>query len=271
MAQQEMAAIMGGGGGFTHFAQEEVSVQGRDISDVTLTLRPGMTMTGRIVYEATTKTAPTDLSRGGLMLMTAPTGTGMNDLVGSLIGQGSTALKIEADGSFTAKGIAPGRYRLNTMTSMMAMAGAPSMTGGWTLKGAIAGGRDIADSPIEIRAGVDVPNVVVTFTDQPTELTGTVIDGAGRVTPDFPIIVFSTDQAYWTLGSRRVQTARPASDGKYKVTGLPAGEYFVSAVTAVDRTEVYDPAFLSQLVGASFKITIKDGEKKTQDLKLGGR
>ena len=123
------------------------------------------------------------------------------------------------------------------------------MTGGWALKGAIAGGRDISDSPIEIRAGVDVPDVVVTFTDQPSELTGMVIDGAGRPTPDFPIIVFSTDRSYWTLGSRRVQTARPASDGKYKVTGLPAGEYFVCAVTAVDRTEVYDPAFLGQLVG----------------------
>jgi hypothetical protein len=270
MMQQEMAAIMGGSGGFTHFAQEDVSVQGRDLSDVTLTLRPGMTMTGRIVYEATTRAAPEDFSRSGLTLMAAPTGTGVNDLVAGLIGQGSTPLKIETDGSFTVKGIAPGRYRLNTMTSMMAMAGVPSMTGGWTLKGAMVGGRDIADSPIEIRAGVDVPNVVVTFTDQPSELTGTVIDGAGRTTPDFPIIVFSTDRMYWTLGSRRVQTARPASDGKYKVTGLPAGEYFVSAVTAVDRTEVYDSEFLSQLVGASFKITIKDGEKKTQDLKLGG-
>jgi hypothetical protein len=268
--QQEMAAIMGGGGGFTHFAQEDVAVQGRDISDLVLTLRPGMTMTGRIVYEATTKTAPTDFSRSGLVLMTAPTGSGVNDLVGSLMGTGSTPLKIESDGSFTVKGIAPGRYRLNTPMAMMTMAGLPSTAGGWTLKGAVAGGRDISDSPIEIRAGVDVPGVVVTFTDQPSELTGTVIDGAGRATPDFPIIVFSTDRAYWTLGSRRVQTARPASDGKYKVTGLPAGEYFVSAVTAVDRTEVYDPAFLSQLVGAAFKITIKDGEKKTQDLKLGG-
>jgi hypothetical protein len=41
-------------------------------------------------------------------------------------------------------------------------------------------------------------------------------------------------------------------------------------VTAVDRTEAYDPAFLSQLSGSSFIIAIKDGEKKVQDLKLGG-
>jgi hypothetical protein len=134
----------------------------------------------------------------------------------------------------------------------------------------MAGGKDIADAPIDMKAGNNVSGVVATFTDHPAELSGTVYDGANRVTPNFPIVVFATDKAYWTLGSRRVQTARPASDGKFKVAGLPSGEYYVCAVTAVDRTEVYDPAFLEQLVAVSFKITVADGEKKTQDLRLGG-
>jgi hypothetical protein len=134
----------------------------------------------------------------------------------------------------------------------------------------MANGHDIADAPIEMKPGADVSNVVVTFTDHPAELSGTVVDGAGRVTPNFPIVVFSTDRAYWTLASRRVQTARPSSDGQFKVTGLPGGEYYVCAVTAVDRTEAYDPAFLEQLVPVAFKITIADGEKKVVPLKLGG-
>jgi len=102
-------------------------------------------------------------------------------------------------------------------------------------------------------------------------LSGTVFDGLGRVTPNFPIVVFSTNKEYWTPSSRHVQTARPASDGQFKVTGLPAGEYYVCAVTQVERTEVYDPAFLEQLVGVSFKITIADGQKLKQDLRLGGK
>ncbi len=273
MVQAAISPFGGMGPGATHWAQEEVSVQGRDLTDFVLTLRPGMTVSGRIVYEATTKTPPTDLSTVGLMLMPASIGTSVNDMIGSLIGgAGTSPLKIEADGRFTVGGLAPGRYRINTLFAMMPMAGVPnaSLTGGWSLKGVMAGGRDIADAPLEIGPGVDVSNVVVTFTDQPTELSGTVMDGAGRATADFPIIVFSTDRLYWTLGSRRVQTGRPSSDGKYRIVGLPAGEYFVCAVTAVDRTEVYDPAFLNQLTGVAFKITIKDGEKRTQDLKLGG-
>ena len=270
-AQQQAAAMMGGGGG-THWAAEEISVQGRDVSDLTLTLRPGMTISGKIVYEATTKTPPTDLSKSGLTLMTAPTGNGLNDMVGALMGSGSTPLAVAADGTFTIKGVAPGRYRINSPLGMMATAGVPTMapsSGGFTLKSVIAGGRDVADSVLDVKPGADVSSVVISFTDQPAELSGTVFDGAGRATPEFPIIVFSTDRGYWTLGSRRVQTAHPSSDGKYRIT-LPAGEYFVSAVTAVDRTEVYDPQFLNQLTGVAFRITIKDGEKKTQDLKLGG-
>ncbi len=270
-ARQAVAAMMGGGAGLTHWAAEDVAVQGRDITDVTLTLRPGMTVTGKIVYEATTKTPPTDLSRTSLSLISAPAGTALTDLASSILGGGgSTPAKIAPDGTFTIAGVAPGRYRLNTPFGMIPLPMMNAMTGGWTLKSVMAGGRDIADAPVDIKAGADVSGVVVTFTDQPTELSGTVFDAAGRVTPNFPIVVFSTDRGYWTLGSRRVQTARPASDGKFKVTGLPAGDYFVCAVTAVDRTEVYDPAFLDQLVPVSFKISLADGEKKAQDLRLGG-
>jgi hypothetical protein len=154
---------------------------------------------------------------------------------------------------------------------MIPMPGMGAMfSSGWTLKSVMADGRDIADAVLEMKPGVNVSNVVVTFTDRPAELSGSVVDGAGRVTPSFPIVVFSTDRAYWTQASRRVQTARPSSDGQFKVTGLPAGEYYVCAVTAVDRTEQYDPAFLEQLVPVAFKIKIADGEKQTVNLKLGG-
>jgi len=275
-AAQRQAALadlgLFGGGATTHFAEENMLVQGTDIDGVTLTLRPGMTVRGKIVYEATSKTPPTDLTKTSLSLsaMSSAAADPMA-VAAAFLGGGGTSAKVAADGTFTISGVAPGRYRLNTPLAMVPMPGANLMTGGWTLKSVMSGGRDIADAPLEIKPGVDVSNVVVTFTDKPSELSGTVFDGLGRVTPNFPIVVFSTDQAYWTPSSRHVQTARPSSDGQFKVTGLPAGEYYVCAVTAVDRTEVYDPAFLEQLVAVSFKITIADGQKLKQDLRLGGK
>lgn len=269
-ASAMMSAMLGGGPGTSHWAMEDVSVQGADISGINLVLRPGMTLTGKIVYEATTKTPPTDLSKSPIALMAAPTGNDIAALTAVFTGGSSTAPKIAPDGTFTISGIAPGRYRLNNPLAMLPIPAMAGLTGGWALKSVMANGRDIADATLDMRSGVDVSNVVVTFTDRPAEISGTVVDGAGRVTPNFPIIVFSTDRAYWTLGSRHVQLARPSSDGQYKVSGLPAGEYYVCAVTAVDRTEQYDPAFLEQLAPVAFKITIADGEKKVVPLKLGG-
>jgi hypothetical protein len=273
-AAKAMVAGMIGGApqGATHFAVENLTVNGVDVGNVALQLRPGMTVSGRIVYEATKQTPPADLSKTAITFMPAPTGTGIEAMLAGLLGGGgATTPTIAADGTFTVGGVPPGEYRMNTPFAMVPMmpAGLAS-PGGWTLKSVMAGGRDIADAPLEIRPGVDVSGVVVTFTDRPAELSGSVTDAAGRPAPGFPIVVFSTDRAYWTLSSRRVQTARPSSDGKYTITGLPAGEYYVCAVTAVDRTEQYDPTFLDQLVPVSFKITIADGEKKTQDLRLGG-
>jgi len=272
-ARQAIAAMMGGATGFTHWASEDVVVAGREVTGMTLTLRPGMTVSGKIVYEATTKSPPADLSKTTLTLATVAA-DGRADpgaaAAAAILGSGSVSAKVEADGTFAIGGVSPGKYRLTTGGGLIPAAMINAIPGAWTLKSVMAGGRDIADAFIEIKAGTDVSGVVVTFTDLPAELSGTVIDQAGRVTPNFPIIVFSTDRAYWTPASRRVVTARPASDGKFKVTGLPAGEYYVCAVTAVERTEVYDPAFLEPLVPVAFKITIADGEKKTQDLRLGG-
>ena len=63
---------------------------------------------------------------------------------------------------------------------------------------------------------------------------------------------------------------RPASDGKYRLPGLPPGDYYVAALTEFEPSDMYDASFLEQLIPASFKITLAEGEKKTQDLRLAG-
>jgi hypothetical protein len=131
-------------------------------------------------------------------------------------------------------------------------------------------GRDIADSAFDLQSGDDPSSVVVTVTDKPSLLRGTVRDGAGRPTPNYPIVVFATDRTMWFNGSRRIQQARVASDGTFKVVGLPAGDYFVAALTDLTPNELYDPSFLDAAVPASVKIAIADGEQKVQDLKLAG-
>jgi protocatechuate 3,4-dioxygenase beta subunit len=180
--------------GATLWASQDVTIQGRDVPDVSLRLQPGMTVSGRIVYPGAAQATPPDPLRSRISLSTMPTGGSQMDLVMSMM-QSSMAT-VSADGTFTVKGVMPGRYRVTVFAPGMMFnqqipgAGAGD---GWTLKSALLGGRDVADLPFDVRPGEDATDLVVTFTDRPTELSGSVLDQAGRPIGNFPIVVFSTD------------------------------------------------------------------------------
>jgi len=140
----------------------------------------------------------------------------------------------------------------------------------WTLKSAQAGGRGLLDTPVDIQPGGDLADVVVTFTDKVTEINGLLLDQAGRPAPEFYVFVFPTDAARWTPLSRWLRPpTRPATDGRYRITGLPPGEYYLAALMEFDQNSWNSPVFLEQVVPGAIKITIGEGEKKTQDIRLG--
>ena len=240
---------------------EDVGVNGEDVASVTLRLQPGMTISGKLVFESSTLTPPADLSRvnGGLRSM--PTGGSPGDY---------TPVKVADDGTFSATGVTPGQYglRFPIVPGMLLNPNKPGA--GWVLKSMTWNGRDVADLPLEVTPNRDVTGVVATFTDRPTEFSGTLRDRADRIAPGYPIVVFSTDRRYWTRGSRRVQQIRPASDGTFTLLGLPAGEYYVCAVTDLDPNALTDMPFLDGLAAVAVKVTLADGEKQTQNLKLAG-
>ena len=132
-------------------------------------------------------------------------------------------------------------------------------------------GRDTLDTPLDVRRGENVEGLTVTLTDHPTELAGTLFDQLGRPSPEYAVLVFSTDRAHWTTAPRRISGAiKLGFDGKYKVTGLPPGEYYIAALVDVEPSQLTDPSFLEMLIPASIKVSLGEGEKKTQDLRLGG-
>ncbi len=116
----------------------------------------------------------------------------------------------------------------------------------------------------------NIDGVVVTFTDRVTEISGTLQDAAGKPVPDYVLLVFSTDKRFWMPQSRRTQQTRPESNGQFLFRNLPPGEYFITALPDLDASEWNDPAFLANLASQSpTKITLAEGEKKVQDLKIG--
>ncbi|HEY7475614.1 MAG TPA: carboxypeptidase-like regulatory domain-containing protein, partial [Vicinamibacterales bacterium] len=245
-------------GGPTLYAEQELDVSGEDIGGLSLTLQPGMTISGRIVFEGKTGTAPPDPRLVRVLLSNASP----NRLtIGTPPGQ------VDASGNFTIQGVPPGQYRFGSAFTPTA----PGATQPWTLKSAMVGGSDALDTPIDVRPGGNVEGVTITYTDQVSEISGTLSDGKGKPISDLSILVFTTDRAQWGMPSRRLrQPIQPSSDGKFRITGLPAGEYFLGAVTDLEPGDWQDSAFLDQLSSAAIKLTIADGEKKVQDIKIAG-
>jgi len=238
------------------FAEQEIDVSGENLAGITLTLQPGVTVSGRIVFEGKNSTPPPDLRQTRVLLTPAnqnrPT-------------MGLAPAQIDEAGNFVLQGVPPGQYRFGT-TMLAVVAGS-----GWTLKSATAAGRDVLDAPIEIKPGGNIEGVTLTFTDLVTELSGTLTDGAGKPISDLSILVFTTDRSLWgSLGRRIRQPTQPSSDGKFRITGLPPGDYYLGVVTDVEPGEWTDAAFLDQLAAAAIKVTLGEGEKKVQDIKLKG-
>jgi hypothetical protein len=248
------------------WAATDITVSGQNITDLVIGLQPGMVLNGRVSFEGTSLPPPTDLTRVRVNLTTR----------GQQLFEGGATppAQVDASGRFTIAGVAPGRYSVGGGvpgggqrqggTPVPGAAGAPQ----WSLKSAIVNGRDILDFPLTIEPNQEVGNIVMTFTDRTQELSGTLQDSTGRPTADFTIIVFPSDNRFWLPQARRIVSARPGTDGRFTFRNLPPGEYRLTAITDAEPGEWFNPEFLAQLVAPSIAISLGEGERKVQDIRV---
>jgi len=240
------------------FASIDLTVDGIDFAGLVLTLRPALSITGRVVFEASTLKPPENLQTLRIA-MAALGASGTPTLInGTPIGGNpppSTA--VAADGTFQLTGIMPGTYSIS------------SSAAGWWLRSIIVSGRDVLDDLLQVDgSSTDITGAVVTFSDRRSELQGTLTTASGQPASEFVVVVYPADRELWRSGARRIKSVRPGSDGAFSVTDLPAGEYLVAAITDAEPNEWQQASFLEQLVTASVKITIAEGQKLRQDLRI---
>jgi hypothetical protein len=232
----------------------DLSVDGSDRTDLILRLVPGLTLAGSVAFDPSSLAPPADVTTVDLALAAS------RPLLGTA---SSPRAFVNPDGTFRFSSLAPGTYLLRA-TLPHAATGAQ-----WTLKSAIVNGRDLADRPLDATSGGSLDGLVVTFTDRTAEVSGRLIDAAGRPVTRYSIVVCTVDRTLWLPGARRIRSARPATDGSFAVTGLPAGEYAIAAVEDLEDSYLADPAFLARLLASAYTVTLADGERKRQDLKVG--
>jgi hypothetical protein len=124
------------------------------------------------------------------------------------------------------------------------------------------------DAPIDIAGENDLSDVTLVFTTTQTELAGRLVSADGRPATDFFVIAIPADTTHWSVGSRRIRAMLPARDGTFATRGLPPGEYYLAATTDLDAADLIDRGFLRELVAAGIPLTLSEGERKVQDIRI---
>ena len=237
----------GGDGDRPQYAQQPLTVAGGDVSNVAVLLAAGGTIAGSVKFEATQLPLPGDVTQ---IRITAPPADG---------GQFATSTaRVERDGQFTFDGVPDGQRFIRA-------GGAPR---GWSLKSVTIGGRDVVDTPIQVRSGQTISNVMLLFTDRQTQISGTVMTQQGAAVTDYTVLAFPVDETLWRPQSRHIMTARPDQNGKYQILGLPPAEYYVAVVDPAEQGEWFEPAFLDQQRQAAARLGLTEGDAKTHDFRI---
>jgi len=170
------------------------------------------------------------------------------------------AIQAEPTGKFRLVGVVPGKY-------VVAYGGSPSGRSRW-LRAATADGVDVLETPMDVRPGQDVQALVLTLTDHPSRLTGTLRGVAGELISRYTVVVFPAERAR-RAGSVRVQQLRVADTGAFETTNLPDGDYFVAAVLDAEPDWQSAPV-LERLVVTAAQVTIVSGKDAVCELRVGG-
>lgn len=228
----------------------DVVVDGRNVQNVMVPLQLGMTVSGDLKFEGAIP-PPSDLTRMRVSINSADPGPNSS----------SSTARVDASGRFAAPSVVPGRYRIT-------VGGAQ----GWFVESATVGGQDALDFPFEVKPNQAVGGITVTLTDKQTEFTGTIVDERNQPAVEYTLVVFPADNKYWTgTASRRFQTVRPSTDGRFTIRGLPPGDYRIGTVIDLEPGASSDPGFLQQLEATALRMTLQPGEKKQQDIRMSSR
>jgi hypothetical protein len=226
------------------WVEAPITVGDGDVDDVSVPLRPGVRVRGRVEFRGTRPQPPAEaIARIRILLEPADGRT-------AALATAPLRGRVETDLQFATLAAPAGRYRLS-------VSGVPD---GWALHSATAESRDVSVHPLDLEAS-EVRSVALAFTDRRAAVSGTVSGSGGARDATAAVIVFPADRStagVWEA-PRLVRHVRVDRTGSFVVSGLPPGSYFVAAIPGEMAVGWQAAAFLESLSRVATRVEITDG------------
>jgi protocatechuate 3,4-dioxygenase beta subunit len=232
------ASVDQGGRMFSTRAQIEVGAD--PIENLTLAIGPGLTLTGHVRVDDDLSRPPnlraqlirSDTRFPGGPAMTAP---------------------VSGDGTFSITNVSPDRYTVQVYP----------VPAGYYVKGIRSADRDVLLSGLDLMTG-PAASLEVVFSSHGGDITGLVNTSATEPAPG-AVVVMIPQNGDSSPGFRR---SIADQRGAFAFRGLAPGEYRILAFEEMNDERFLDPDFLKPLEGQGETITVREGSRKTVQLRV---
>ncbi|HXT70358.1 MAG TPA: carboxypeptidase regulatory-like domain-containing protein [Vicinamibacterales bacterium] len=234
------------------WAMQSVVVANQPVHDVKVIVRPPVRVTGRVEFSGASARPPAERLRTSFMTTIFRVNTMFRTP-----GPSAGSFIDPATGRISVTGVSPpGRY----------LAGPPALPAPWSLESITLAGQDVMDAGFAVGES-DINDLVITFTDRPASLSGSVTGAVAEAT----VFVFPAGGTRWQdgrIGSRTFRMARPSTTGAFTLPNMPPGDYLAVAIRDEDAGDWPDALFIARLAAVATSVKIPANQPATVTLKV---
>lgn len=230
------------------FAGRLITLTDTDVTNLEVTLRPGGTLRGTVVFEGNAPRPGTSVVR-----------VSANQADLTSISTRSSVLN--EDWTFEIGPMA-GRYVVGATVL-------PSDSP-WAVRDVRLAGRTILDTPLSFTRSEQIDGVQVVLTDRTGHITGSVRDADGRATSDYFVLIFPADPKGWEFPARQVHFVRPNTLNGFQSPPLLPGAYVAIAVSIFSdmNFDFRDPEFLAEVRPLATPVDVGVGDSADLQLRI---
>lgn len=228
--------------GKSYGTQQDVDVSTADVDGVMLTVGPGLTISGRILWDGKPSYSTEIL---GVNLKSS-------ERIEFWNGNGS---RIAENNQFTLEDVSDGVFNVEVS----------GLSKDCYIKEVRYGDSALPDTEIRVSKGAS-GDLDITVSSRGARIEGTVVTGENLSASGFWVVAVPEESK--RNFERLYKADRTDQNGSFSIRGLAPGKYELFSWDSIEKGAWEDPDFLKEFDGQGESLVVEDGDVKRADLKL---